>query len=160
MIVAQPSPLTSLAASVSTCACRTQSLRQPFPSPTSSRRPALTLADSISSGLFALAKKANPFVIRQIQPLFPKHPGWGAPNKLPFRISNLQTLFPRQLQIVATGSSGFYFPSAPPAAVDFARRLFSYSYELPFPQALSFHNHPNCPGVAPPSDHDGDEAQR
>src|SRR6266436_5041474 len=25
--------------------------------------------------------------------------------------------------------------------------LFSYSYELLFPQPLSFHNHPHCPGV-------------
>ncbi|SRR6266851_1267569 len=28
-----------------------------------------------------------------------------------------------------------------------ARSLFSYSYELLFPQALSFDNHPHCPGV-------------
>src|SRR5260370_33192706 len=27
--------------------------------------------------------------------------------------------------------------------------LFSYSYELLFPQALYFDNHPNCPGVYP-----------
>jgi hypothetical protein len=33
----------------------------------------------------------------------------------------------------------------------FARPLFSYSYELLFPQVLSFDNHPNCPGVAPQS---------
>src|ERR1700732_5250190 len=128
MIVAQPSPLTSLAASVSTCACRTQSLRQPFPSPTSSRRPALTLADSISSGLFVLAKKANPFVIRQIQPLFPKHPGWGPPpNKLPFRISNLQTLFPRQLQIAPQDSISL-------------QRLLQQSISL----AVCFHPLTNC----------------
>src|SRR5216683_162526 len=25
--------------------------------------------------------------------------------------------------------------------------LFSYSYELLFPQPISFHNHPHCPGV-------------
>ncbi len=30
---------------------------------------------------------------------------------------------------------------------DFARPLFSYSYELLFPQALYFDNHPHCPGV-------------
>ncbi len=30
---------------------------------------------------------------------------------------------------------------------NFVRPLFSYSYELLFPQPLSFHNHPHCPGV-------------
>src|ERR1700686_4113001 len=34
------------------------------------------------------------------------------------------------------------------ANTGFARPLFSYSYELPFPEVLSFDNHPNCPGVA------------
>jgi len=32
---------------------------------------------------------------------------------------------------------------------DFVRPLFSYSYELLFPQALYFDNHLNCPGVSP-----------
>ena len=31
----------------------------------------------------------------------------------------------------------------------FLRPLFSYSYELLFPQVLYFHNHLNCPGVSP-----------
>src|ERR1700676_3467946 len=31
----------------------------------------------------------------------------------------------------------------------FSNPLFSYSYELLFPQTLSFHNHPHCPGVSP-----------
>jgi len=29
----------------------------------------------------------------------------------------------------------------------FVAPLFSYSYELLFPQRLCFHNHPHCPGV-------------
>jgi hypothetical protein len=34
-----------------------------------------------------------------------------------------------------------------PPTTHFLRPLFSYSYELLFPQLLSFHNHPHCPGV-------------
>jgi hypothetical protein len=34
---------------------------------------------------------------------------------------------------------------------DFVRPLFSYFYELLFPQALYFDNHPHCPPVSPPS---------
>jgi hypothetical protein len=33
--------------------------------------------------------------------------------------------------------------------LDFVRALFSWSYELLFPQLLYIHNHPNCPGVYP-----------
>jgi hypothetical protein len=33
----------------------------------------------------------------------------------------------------------------------FNRPLFSYSYELLFPQPLYFHNHPHCPRVSPSS---------
>jgi len=32
--------------------------------------------------LFALSKKVNPFAIKQIQPLFAKHPGWGVPVRM------------------------------------------------------------------------------
>jgi len=42
-----------------------------------SAAPALTLAPSIACSLFPIAKKVNSFGIKQIQPLFPKHPGWG-----------------------------------------------------------------------------------
>jgi len=39
------------------------------------------------------------------------------------------------------------------SALSFAHRfftlVFSYSYELLFPEALYFHNHPHCPGVSP-----------
>jgi hypothetical protein len=34
----------------------------------------------------------------------------------------------------------------------FSRPLFSYSYELLFPQALCFDNHPHCPRVSPSTD--------
>ncbi len=34
------------------------------------------------------------------------------------------------------------------SAAKFVRPLFSYSYELLFPQSLYFHNHPHCPRVS------------
>ncbi len=46
--------------------------------------------------------------------------------------------------------SGLLIPPQPrvfPESFDFARPLFSYSYELLFQQPLSFHNHPHCPRV-------------
>src|SRR5260370_5381343 len=36
--------------------------------------------------------------------------------------------------------------SVPPWHLQFVCPLFSYSYELLFPQLPSFHNHPHCPG--------------
>src|SRR5260370_3991531 len=36
-------------------------------------------AFSCACGLFVAPKKVNPFAIKQIQPLLPKHPGWGGP---------------------------------------------------------------------------------
>jgi len=54
-----------------------------------------------------------------------------------------RTLCPR-------GSADHPPNSMPPSLrcnLDFARPLFSYSYELLFPQALYFDNHLNCPGV-------------
>ncbi len=44
---------------------------------------ALTLGPSISCSLFVVAKKVNSFGIKQIQPLFAKHPGWGYLRKPP-----------------------------------------------------------------------------
>ncbi len=38
---------------------------------------------SHSCSLFGVSKKVNSFAIRQIQPLFPKHPGWGVPSAAP-----------------------------------------------------------------------------
>jgi len=38
---------------------------------------------SVSCGLFGLSKKVNSFAIKQIQPLFAKHPGWGVPLRFP-----------------------------------------------------------------------------
>ena len=40
-------------------------------------RRAISLAFSIACSLFGAPKKVNSFAIKQIQPLFPKHPGWG-----------------------------------------------------------------------------------
>jgi hypothetical protein len=48
-----------------------------------------------------------------------------------------------------------------PGPLFFAASLFSYSYELLFPQLPRFHNHPHCPGVDPDSRHsDPDGFQR
>jgi hypothetical protein len=48
-----------------------------------------------SCSLFGVAKKVNSFGIKQIQPLFPKHPGWGYRENRAFGINNLQLLFCR-----------------------------------------------------------------
>jgi len=78
--------------------------------------------------LFALFSALPSFVFNRLQPLFPKHPGWGPPpNKLPFRISNLQTLFPRQLQIAPQDSISL-------------QRLLQQSISL----AVCFHPLTNC----------------
>jgi hypothetical protein len=56
--------------------------------------PPLSLAPSISCSLFAVAKKVNSFGIKQIQPLFPKHPGWGIPPHLtPLESATCSLLF-------------------------------------------------------------------
>jgi hypothetical protein len=48
------------------------------PSPKFCAQPrAVSDAVSYSCGLFGLAKKVNPFVIKQIRTLCAKHPGWG-----------------------------------------------------------------------------------
>jgi hypothetical protein len=39
------------------------------------------------------------------------------------------------------------FPPHRPHSRHFAAPLFSYSYELLFPQPLCFDNHPHCPGI-------------
>src|ERR1700676_5366267 len=43
---------------------------------------------SYSCGLFVLAKRVNPFAIKQIQPLFRKHPGYGVHFRLPIFTSH------------------------------------------------------------------------
>jgi len=73
---------------------------------------------SHSSKLFVAPKKLNPFGIKQIQTLSPKHPGWGTPQ--PLRTS---------------------------AADQFARPLFSWSYKLLFPEPVCFENICVAPGV-------------
>jgi hypothetical protein len=63
----------------------------------------------------------------------------------PFRISNIQTL--SRLASQSLRRLCALRVSAVSFAVDFARPLFSYSYELLFAQPLCFDIHLNCPGV-------------
>jgi hypothetical protein len=52
------------------------------PSPTPHPTTALTLDRSYCCSLLVVAKKVNSFGIKQIQALFPNHPGWGIPAHL------------------------------------------------------------------------------
>ena len=56
------------------CACYLEET-----SPTPPATPALTLAFSYYCKLFVVAKKVNPFGIKQIQTLSTKYRGWGCP---------------------------------------------------------------------------------
>src|SRR6266852_4180831 len=60
------------------CACYLESA-----SHTSRVTPPLTLGPSISCSLFVVSKKVISFGIKQIQPLFAKHPGWGCSQIFP-----------------------------------------------------------------------------
>jgi hypothetical protein len=42
----------------------------------------LSPLSSISSSLLIIAKKVNSCVFKQIQPLLPKHPGWGVSSRM------------------------------------------------------------------------------
>ncbi len=56
---------------------------------------ALTLDPSRACSLFVALKKVNSFGIKQIQPLLPKHPGWGYPRKnRPVESATYSLLFP------------------------------------------------------------------
>ena len=119
------------------------------------------LLSSVCS-LFALFLRLPSFVFSNLEPLSAKHPGGGYPTP-PLRAS-----FPRHMRHVAPLSpvpsvDCAYFPSprgcTTPHAfqislrsrhIQLPRPLFSYSYELLFPQPLFFHNHPHCPGVGGP----------
>jgi hypothetical protein len=70
----------------SACYLESTSLTPPATAP-------LTLAPSIACGLFVVAKKVNSFGIKQIQPLLPKHPGWGVPAHLTLLESATYSLF-------------------------------------------------------------------
>jgi len=77
-----------------------------------------------SCGLLPLFLRVPSFVFNGLQPLLPKTGGWGTSR------SSSSTFAPR--------CSTFVSP------------LFSWSYELLFPQPLSFHNHLRCPPGVPP----------
>ncbi len=95
---------------------------------------------------------------QQLRASFCKTPGWGGGTAAP----PLRSSFPRHMRHVAPLSpvpsvDCAYFPSprgcATPHAfqislrsrrIQLPRPLFSYSYELLFPQPLFFHNHPHC----------------
>src|SRR5229473_3590430 len=101
-------PIQDFFASVSPCLCPPRRGRGGKSHVLSSLQPLVPL--------FALFSAPLSFVFNRLQPLFPKHPGWGV----------------RRL-----GASA----SAPAAGWQIqvsARPLFSYSYESIFPQLLSF----------------------
>jgi hypothetical protein len=92
--------------------------------------------------LFCSLEKLNTFAIKQIQTLWAKHPGVGCTSITSGMESATYNLF--------------FLISAPSLRSlrlgviycrRFARPLFSYSYELLFPQTLCVHNHPHCPAV-------------
>src|SRR6266852_5652343 len=78
----------------------------------------------------------------------------------PFRINTCKSVSKQRtlssFRINTCEKRGRGLPNAPhrasaPRMRQFARPLFSYSYELLFPQTLCFHNHPHCPGVWGPA---------
>jgi hypothetical protein len=71
---------------------------------------------------------------QQLAASFAKTPGWGVPLQKRSLESITYRLF-----------SATLFANWLPH-VRFARPLFSWCYELLFPQHLYFHNHPRCPG--------------
>ena len=82
-------------------------------SPTSHPATALTLAPSITCSLFVVAKKVNPFGIKQIQPLFPKCRGVGwtsrirASISLHLRVLRAPTSVPSVLSLFLNGSANY-----------------------------------------------------
>jgi hypothetical protein len=103
--------------------------------------PALTLGPSISCSLFVLFLHAPSFVFNSLQPLFPKHPGWGIPDEaLPLKsatyklfrgapVCNSVTPAPRcRVQDYTPPTTRYHFPCP----------LFSQSCKSLFPQALCF----------------------
>jgi hypothetical protein len=76
-----------------------------------------------SYSLLPLFLRVPPFVFNSLQPLFPKTGGWGIPRAAHLRHCT------RPLSIFTP--------------------LFSWCYELLFPQPLSFHKHLRCPMLFP-----------
>src|SRR5712664_894 len=58
-----------------------------------------------SCSLFVVAKKVNSFGIKQIQTLFPKHPGWGIPT-----VSLCSRIRPARIRVSSQGARNS-FPS-------------------------------------------------
>ena len=67
-------------------------------------------------------------------------------SAIPFAFNSLRTLS------VAMGGGGTPLPLHDSRPLFLAAPLFSYSYELLFPQLHCFHNHLHCLGVAPALD--------
>jgi hypothetical protein len=66
-------------------------------------------------------------------------------RRVPSKGIRLRHFFPASTtHVVFTDHRPRVFPACPP----WRTPLFSYSYELLFPQLLYFDNHPHCPGVA------------
>src|SRR5216684_3902075 len=99
--------------------------------------------------LFALPQKVKPFGIKQIQPLFAKHPGWGYPHKSSLWNQQLPASFFRPcLQDSYPGCQSCLLSASRRLRGNrFIAPLFSYSYKSLFPQTLSFHIHTKPPGV-------------
>ena len=93
-------PLTTSLFSSSVSASAPQTLHLP-----------LSLFLSATCSLFALSKKVNSFAIKQIQPLFAKHPGWGVRRYNSNAISSSVALCRR---LPRSGRGG---KSRPPSAI-------------------------------------------
>jgi hypothetical protein len=91
---------------------------------------ALTPLLRYSYKLFVAPKKVNSFVIKQIQTLSAKHPGWGVQLCVGSALSATLHPEPRRAR--------YPFPLL-------ASPLFSWSYELLFPQLIYFDNYLRCP---------------
>src|SRR6266481_110142 len=96
---------------------------------------------------FLLSHPCNPSIIMRLRTLFRN----GAPLSLLFSIASALFLSPRGWYppLPRVGLAKGPLSRLTTLTRSFGRPLFSYSYELLFPQAPCFHNHPHCPGVYP-----------
>jgi hypothetical protein len=126
----------------------------------------LTPSPSHSCSLFARFPALPSFRINHLQPLFAKHPGGGylsadlccteaqkCPSASPLFATLTHSVSRKSFACHSYANTRDGGVTPPPTFhfsvgnFNFVRPLFSYSYELLFPQPLSFHNHPHCPGV-------------
>ncbi len=123
-------------------------------------RTKLTPSPTYCCTLFVALKKVNPFGIKQMHALWTKHPGGGVPKHFRaeprFRrhVRHVTPIFPvPSVDCAYFPSPREWHPPDSPAThhslptAHFVTPLFSYSYELLFPQPLSFHIDLRCPGV-------------